>query len=63
MYLINQERMDESIKIFKKIDKNNINIKIQYDYLKAYLDFFTGYPNFEVAKKVCEEYLTYPVLT
>ncbi len=36
---------------------------LQYDYLTAYLDFMSGYPNFYKAKALCEEYLTYPILT
>ena len=36
---------------------------LQYDYLIAYLDFMNGYPKFEKAKKICEKYLVYPVLT
>ena len=65
-YLICQERMHEAINVFKyfdSYDSNKITTKLQYDYLKAYLDFISGYPEFNVAKNTCKDYLSYPVLT
>ncbi len=66
MYLINQDRFEESLSLFKSLDASQIEAvgtKIQYDYISAYLDFIEGYPEFERAKRICQEYLTYPVLT
>ena len=37
--------------------------QLQYDYCSAYLDFYQGYPNFGVAREICEKYLDYPVLS
>lgn len=34
---------------------------IQYDYIKAYLDFYKGYPNFKVAREIIEKYIDYPI--
>lgn len=43
-YLLLQERIEESIKIFQKIDKKSLNqtAQIQYDYMSAYMDIYTG---------------------
>ena len=41
----------------------SITTKIQFDYQTAYLNFITGYSDFDKAKKICEKYLTYPVLS
>jgi hypothetical protein len=56
--------MDECLKVFTKISSEELNngLLIQYDYLQAYLDLYVDYPKFETARKVCNEYLTYPVL-
>ena len=66
-YLILQDRMDEAIDIFMKINKEEVendknkNYKIQYDYLNAYLDFCFGYPEFKIAKSVCNKYKDFPL--
>jgi hypothetical protein len=36
---------------------------LQYDYFNAYLDFYTGYPDFKIAKATFKKYLNYPVLS
>jgi hypothetical protein len=33
------------------------------DYLSAYLDFYTGYPKFEIARDISLKYLDYPILS
>lgn len=65
-YLMAQDRFDEAIAVFQKVgpeSETNLQTKIQRDYLKAYIDFISGYPEFKVAKSICQEYLTYPVLS
>ena len=67
-YLLLQDRIDEAIKIFSRIDPKEIekcpNIcHLQYDYFMGYLDFYIGYPNFKKAREICEKYLDYPVLS
>ena len=65
-YLICQDRMEESLKLHLTITESEIQsleCRIQYDYLTAYLDFINGYPNFNKAKSICQEYLSFPVLT
>ena len=66
-YLLLQDRIEEAIKIFAEIDSKTVfaekTINLQYDYFTAYLDFYTGYPNFKLAREICEKYLDYPVLS
>lgn len=67
-YLLLQDKVAEALKIFKKIDPaveiaKEERLKIQYDYMAAYLDFYLGVPDFKVARKIVAEYLNYPVIT
>ena len=66
-YLIIQDRMNEALNIFNRIKKEEINdnnksYKIQYDYIYAYLDFTFGYPEFKIAKSICNNYKDFPLL-
>lgn len=66
-YLLLQDRIDEAIIVYNRINKKEINTTqeqlLQYDYLSAYLDFYTGYPSFKIARDIVEKYLNYPVLS
>ena len=64
MYLLLQDRIDDALKVFEKIESDKLNrgLEIQYDYMKAYYNLYTGYPDFKVADQICEKYLSYPVL-
>lgn len=63
-YLLLQDRTSEAIKKFEKITEQPVGIlKLQYDYMAAYLDFYTGGPEFKKARKIVAEYLNYPVLS
>ena len=59
--------MEEALNIFNKIkkeeidDNKNKNYQIQYDYINAYLDFCFGYPEFKIAKSVCNKYKDFPL--
>ena len=66
-YLILQDRMEDALNIFEKIkkeeiDNKNKNYKIQYDYIYAYLDFCFGYPEFKIAKQLCNKYKDFPLI-
>ena len=64
IYLLLQDRITEIVEIFGKIKREDLagkGLQINYDYLSAYLDLFTDYPEFKVARRVCEEYIDYPV--
>ena len=68
-YLIIQDRMNEALNIFNRIKKEEIetsnsnkSFKIQYDYIYAYLDFTFGYPDFKIAKSMCNLYKDFPLI-
>ena len=66
-YLLLQDRIEEAIQFFGKINREelrkNHQHELQYDYLSAYLDFYIGYPSFSIARETCQKYLQYPVLS
>ena len=66
-YLLLQDRITEAIDVFEKIDskhfENGENLRMQYNYMRAYLDFFTGSETgFKLAKTISKQYADYPVL-
>ena len=75
LYLILQDRIDDAIQVYDKIDAKSwydspeadatspYLLKIQFDYLSAYLDLYRDYPKFTKARAICQEYLVYPVFT
>lgn len=61
-YLLLQDRIEESIAIYKKIDPTQTaNCQIQYDYMSCYIDIQQGYPFFKVARLLVDKYVNYPV--
>ncbi|KRW99096.1 hypothetical protein PPERSA_07349 [Pseudocohnilembus persalinus] len=64
-YLLLQERIEESINIFNKIQRNQNNCsQLQYDYMAAYLDIYQGKEsNFKVAREIAKKYDNYPILS
>lgn len=49
--------------MFDKIDQQkSMTCQIQFDYLRSYLDFYTGAPDYKVSREICEKYLDYPIL-
>ena len=67
-YLLLQDRVTEALGVFGKIDPTKelaggVWLKLQYDYMSAYLDFYVGAPEFKVARKIVAAYLEYPVIT
>jgi hypothetical protein len=66
VYLLLQDRIDEAMTIYAKIDGAELEgkqLKIQYDYLSAYLDLYADFPEFKKAREICDEYLVYPIYT
>ncbi len=66
-YLQLQDRIDEAVKVFKRVNPDNLaktgDLQIQYDYMNVYLDFFTGKEeNFKIAREVSKSYEEYPVI-
>jgi len=66
-YLLLQDRIEEALQFFGKINREELRKshqhELQYDYLAAYIDFYIGYPSFNVARETCQKYLQYPVLS
>jgi hypothetical protein len=67
LYYLLQDKTKEAIEMFEQVDGSTLHdedpMKIQYDYLGAYLDFFQGSAtNFKVAREVAWKYADYPVL-
>jgi hypothetical protein len=64
-YLLLQDRIDDCLAIYPhiKAEEISLDMKMQYDYLTAYLDLYTDYPKFAKAREICSLYLTYPVFT
>lgn len=66
-YLLLQDRVQEASSMFTslapELEAADPVALIQKDYLEAYLDFMTGYPDFRRSKAICRQYLSYPVLT
>ena len=66
-YLLLQDRVEDAIRFFGKIDREEVRKshqhELQYDYFAAYIDFYMGYPKFTVARDICQKYVTYPVLS
>jgi hypothetical protein len=66
-YLLLQDRIQESLQIFRKIEQGEkedpVTNVIQRDYIEAYLDFLDGYPDFKRSKELCVKYLSYPILS
>jgi len=58
-YLLLQDRVEEAIGAFAKVDSAGIHEKVQYDYLAAYLCFFTG--DTAKARSTAERYRAHPV--
>ena len=61
-YLQLQDRIQEAIELFKSIEVPNSSLRIQFDYLLAYFDFFNGSDDgFKVARRIVQKYDNYPV--
>lgn len=58
-YLLLQDRVEEALSTFAKIDPSALPMRVQHDYMKAYLDFFTD--DHAVARGIAEKYAEYPV--
>ena len=58
-YLFLQDRVDEGIGFFGKVDPVAVDEKLQYDYLASYVAFYEG--DVAKAKKLSAKYSDYPV--
>ena len=58
-YLLLQDRIAEGLRFFARIAPDKITARLQYDYMRAYLDFYTQ--DRKVARGIAEQYREYPV--
>ncbi|MEO6593400.1 MAG: hypothetical protein ABIP94_01455 [Planctomycetota bacterium] len=58
-YLLLQDRVEDALASFARIDAAKVAAKVQYDYLQAYLCFFTG--DVQKARSTASRYATYAV--
>ncbi|MFT7668364.1 MAG: hypothetical protein ACI8X5_001056 [Planctomycetota bacterium] len=58
-YLLLQDRTAEALASFARVRPERLESKLQYDYMRAYLDFFT--PGLADARSIAEGYRDHPV--
>ncbi|MFT5123948.1 MAG: hypothetical protein ACI97B_002583, partial [Verrucomicrobiales bacterium] len=58
-YLALQDRIEEALAWFARVDRTKITSQLQYDYLQAFLGMYEG--NVEQARTIATRYTTYPV--
>ncbi|MDM8556061.1 hypothetical protein QUF75_15150 [Desulfococcaceae bacterium HSG7] len=59
-YLLLQDRVREATEFFKRIDPAQSVSRVQYDYMQAYLGFYT--PELDDARAITARYADYPVM-
>lgn len=68
-YLLIQDRINEAKEIFKTIDpkpfeaQGDILLKLQFNYMQAYFDFYDSQTGYKLAKAISKQYVDYPVIT
>lgn len=58
-YLLLQDRIGQALVTFGKIDPDALESRLQYDYLAAYVDFFSA--DHALARGIAEQYQDHPV--
>ncbi len=58
-YLLLQDRVHEALRSFAKVDPQQLHSELQYDYMRAYLAFFSETP--ATARAIAERYADHPV--
>ncbi|MCI5209485.1 MAG: hypothetical protein D3910_11985, partial [Candidatus Electrothrix sp. ATG2] len=59
VYMLLQDRIDEAMHWYEAVDPAKMDMKIQHDYLTAYLAMYRGAP--DEAKAIADKYRDYPV--
>lgn len=59
-YLQLQDRIKEAMNLFAQIEEPTSTLRIQYDYLKAYFDFFKD-DGYKTARALVRKYDNHPV--
>ena len=58
-YLLLQDRIDEALTSFAKVNSGELETRLQYDYMQAYMDFFTD--DHAKARGIAMQYESHPV--
>ncbi|HEY3325008.1 MAG TPA: hypothetical protein VGP72_31430 [Planctomycetota bacterium] len=58
-YLLLQDRIEDGLAFFKRVDLAKVPSRLQYDYAQAYVDFFSDGHN--VAREIAQRYKDFPV--
>ena len=58
-YLALQDRVEEALDMFETVKLDKLETRIQYDYMRAYLDFYTG--ELDDARSIATAYAEHPV--
>jgi hypothetical protein len=58
-YLLIQDRIEEALQFFHRVNPDRLPTRLQYDYFTAYLDFYSQDP--QLAGPIVERYADYPV--
>lgn len=58
-YLLLQDRVADALAFFKRVDPGRLAMRLQYDYLSAYLGFYTG--DLARSRTLAAKYAAYPV--
>lgn len=61
-FLALQDRVKEAIDVLQPIVPGTASCELQYDYFRAFFDFYVDYPNFKAARALAEKYIFYPVI-
>jgi hypothetical protein len=59
-YLLLQDRVEDAMTCFARVRPERLPTHVQYDYMRAYLDFFSA--DHAIARGIAERYRDYPVL-
>ncbi len=58
-YLLLQDRVDEALDFFGRVNPDRLATRLQYDYFAVYLDFYKAQP--KLARQIAAKYADYPV--
>ncbi len=58
-YLLLQDRVEEAVTFFGRVDAGQLATQLQYDYFNAYLDFYKSEP--KLARQIAARYADYPI--
>ena len=58
-YLLLQDRVEDALAAFARVQPENLPMRLQYDYMRAYMDFFSD--DHAVAREIAQKYVNHPV--